>query len=111
MSDRPAVVVVTVSVPEAVTADRIAEALVEQRLAACVKRSGPVRSVYRWEGRVQRDDEWLLGCVTLEERVQELSVVVRDLHPHDLPEVIATPVVAGDVAYLEWVADEVDAAG
>ncbi|MFN7149782.1 MAG: divalent-cation tolerance protein CutA [Microthrixaceae bacterium] len=111
MSDVSAVVLVTVSVPDAVTADRIAEALVEQRLAACVKRSGPVRSVYRWQGRVQRDDEWLLSCVTLEHRVEALAVAVRGLHPHEVPEVVATPVLAGDPDYLDWVAAEVDAAG
>lgn len=113
MSDVSAVVLVTVSVPDAVTGDRIAEALVERRLAACAKRSGPVRSVYRWEGSVQRDEEWLLSCVTVAARMQELSVAVRELHPYEVPEVVATPVTAGDAAYLEWVAAqvEVDAAG
>ncbi len=107
MSVRPTVVLVTVSVPDAVTGDRIADALVEQRLAACVKRSGPVRSTYRWEGRVQRDDEWLLGCVTVEDRVAALTVAVRRLHPYDVPEVVATPVVAGDAEYLDWVVAQV----
>jgi periplasmic divalent cation tolerance protein len=107
VTELPAVVLVTVSVPDAVTGDRIADALVEQRLAACVKRSGPVRSTYRWEGRVQRGDEWLLGCVTVEDRVDALAVVVRALHPYEVPEVVATAVVAGDAHYLEWVAAEV----
>lgn len=107
MSDA-AVVLVTVSVPDAVTGDRIAEALVERRLAACVKRSGPVRSVYRWQGSVQRDDEWLLSCVALAGRVEALAVAVRELHPHEVPEVLATPVVAGDPAYLDWVSAEAD---
>jgi periplasmic divalent cation tolerance protein len=111
VSGVPAVVLVTVSVPDAVTGDRIAEALVERRLAACVKRSGPVRSVYRWEGSVQRDDEWMLSCVTLDGRVEAVGGAVRELHPHEVPEVIATPVVAGDQEYLDWVSVEVDAAG
>jgi periplasmic divalent cation tolerance protein len=106
VSDVPAVVLVTVSVPDAVTGDRIAETLVAQRLAACVKRSGPVRSVYRWQGSVERDDEWLLSCVTLERRVEALAAAVRELHPHEVPEVLATPVVAGDPAYLDWVSAE-----
>lgn len=108
MSARPAVVRVTVSVPDAVTGDRIADALVEQRLAACVKRSGAVRSTYRWQGRVEREDEWLLDCVTVEARVGALALAVRGLHPHEVPEVIATPVVAGDADYLDWVVAEVD---
>lgn len=108
MNDGSSVVLVTISVPDAEVGDRIADALVEQHLAACVKRSGPVRSTYRWEGAVQRDDEWLLGCVTVHDRVAALAVAVRALHPYDVPEVVATPVVAGDADYLDWVAAEVD---
>ncbi len=102
----PQVVLVTVSVPDVGTGERLADALVERRVAACVKQSGPVRSVYRWQGRVEREKEWLLSCVTTAERVDELAAVVRELHPHEVPEVVATAVVAGDADYLRWVRAE-----
>ena len=97
------VVLVSVSVPDAATGDRIADALVERGLAACVKRSGPVRSVYRWQGRVEHDDEWVLSCVTTIRAVDALATRVRELHPHEVPEIVAVPVAAGDEAYLTWV--------
>jgi periplasmic divalent cation tolerance protein len=100
------VVLVTVSVPDVDTGERLADELVERRLAACVKQSGPVRSVYRWQGRVECAQEWLLSCVTTAERVEALSAAVRELHPHEVPEVVATAVVAGDADYLRWVRAE-----
>lgn len=100
------VVMVTVSVPDVVTGERLADALVSRHLAACVKQSGPVRSVYRWQGRVEHEQEWLLSCVTTAGRVDDLASVVRELHPHEVPEVVATAVVAGDADYLRWVRAE-----
>lgn len=103
MSDEVGVVAVTVSVPDEATGDRLASALVEDRLAACVKRSGPVRSVYRWQGVVEHDQEWTLSCITSLANVEALAARVRELHPYEVPEVVATPVVAGTADYLEWV--------
>lgn len=97
------VVVVTVSVPDEALADRIADVLVAEGSAACVKRSGPVRSVYRWQGGVEHDEEWLLSCVTTTGCIQSLAARVRQLHPYEVPEIIATPVSAGDRDYLDWV--------
>ena len=102
----PQVVLVTVSVPDVDTGERLADELVERRLAACVKQSGPGRSVYRWQGTVERAQERLLSCVTTAERVDELAAAVRELHPHEVPEVVATAVVAGDADYLRWVRAE-----
>lgn len=106
MSGDTGVVAVTVSVPDESTGDRIAEGIVAHRLAACVKRSGPVRSTYRWQGAVEREDEWVLTCITTTESFDRLSALVVDLHPYDVPEVIAMPVVAGSPEYLEWVRRE-----
>ncbi len=104
--DALGVVVVTVSVPDAATGDRIAEAVVGERLAACVKRSGPVRSVYRWQGSIEREDEWALSCMTTLERFEALATRVRELHPYEVPEVVGVPVVVGTADYLRWVAEE-----
>jgi periplasmic divalent cation tolerance protein len=64
---------------------------------------GPIRSVYRWQGKVCRDDEHLLVMKTCRDRYRELEAKVLELHPYDVPEVIALPVEEGSVAYLSWI--------
>lgn len=85
---------------------RIARALVEQRLAACVNvLQAPVRSVYRWKSRVESAAEVLLIFKTSRRRFPELEAAVRRLHSYEVPECIALPVVAGSRAYLAWLED------
>ena len=88
-------------------ASRIADALVTELLAACVSVIPGVTSVYRWEGEMQRDEEWLLVAKSTRGVFEDLVRCVRALHSYDLPEIIALPVVAGSEAYLRWVAGEV----
>ena len=95
--------VVLVTVGSRSEGERIAEALVTEQLAACVNLLGPIQSTYRWEGRVQRDDELLLIVKTRAELFAPLAARVRALHSYETPEVIALPVVAGSEPYLEWV--------
>jgi periplasmic divalent cation tolerance protein len=83
-------------------AETIASRLVEERLAACVNIVGPIRSVYRWEEGVQRDEERLLIIKTLAQSYPEVERRVRQLHSYTTPEVIALPIVAGSDAYLGW---------
>jgi periplasmic divalent cation tolerance protein len=97
------VVLVTAPADEA---ERLGRALVGERLAACVNVVPGVRSIYRWEGEVQADDEVLLVIKTSETRVAELVGRVNELHSYDLPEVLALPAVGGSLAYLEWVTEE-----
>ena len=87
-------------------ADRIAEALVAERLAACVNILGAVRSVYRWQGAVERADEVAMIAKTTEALFDALSTRVRALHSYDTPAIVAWPIVAGDAAYLDWIAAE-----
>ena len=89
-------------------ADRIAEALVAERLAACVNILGQVRSVYRWQGAVERADEVALVAKTRVELFQQLASRVRALHSYETPAIVAWPVIAGDAAYLEWIAGETE---
>lgn len=98
-----AVVVCHCTCPDAGTAERIAQALVSARLAACVNILPGVRSVYRWQGAIERADEVLLLAKTTRERLEPLIALVASLHPHELPEVIAVEVAAGLPAYLDWV--------
>jgi len=87
-------------------ADRIAEALVAERLAACVNILGAVRSVYRWQGAVERADEVAMIAKTTENLFDRLAARVRALHSYDTPAIVAWPIVAGDAAYLDWIAAE-----
>ncbi len=95
--------VVLVTVPNGETADKLAEALVGERLAACVNVVGGVRSVYRWKGAVERDQELLCICKTTQAGVERLRARVVELHPYELPEVIALPIAAAHAPYLAWI--------
>jgi periplasmic divalent cation tolerance protein len=94
---------VLVTVPNARTADKLGEALVGERLAACVNIVDGVRSIYRWQGKVQRDDELLCVCKTTRECFERLRARVIELHPSEVPEVVALPIELGHAAYLEWI--------
>ena len=89
-------------------AERIAEALVAERLAACVNLLGSVTSVYRWKGAVERANEVALIVKTRRDLFDRLAARVRALHSYEIPAIVAWPIVAGDAAYLAWVAEETD---
>lgn len=101
-----AVLVVFCAVPDRATGEAIAEAVVGERLAACVNLLPGVRSVYRWKGAVHRDDEVLAVMKTTAARFEALRARVCALHPYELPEVLAVPSSAGHAPYLAWVRDE-----
>ncbi|WP_206171745.1 divalent-cation tolerance protein CutA [Thiorhodococcus mannitoliphagus] len=90
--------------PNRETAIALARALVAEHLAACVSLLPGVTSVYRWEGRVEEDDELLLLIKTTAERTNDLTERLRQLHPYDVPEIIAVPITEGLEEYLSWVA-------
>ena len=92
--------------PDEAVAARIARALVDERLAACVNVHGPMTSVYRWKGQVARDSERQLVIKTTRDRLGALDARLRALHPYELPEFIVLAVDGGRTAYLQWVADE-----
>jgi periplasmic divalent cation tolerance protein len=95
--------IVFVTVPTRADGERIAEALVGERLAACVNVLGPVRSIYRWQGEVCRDDEHLLIIKTTRAHYAELEARVKALHTYDVPEVVALPIEMGSAEYLRWI--------
>ncbi|HET7599859.1 MAG TPA: divalent-cation tolerance protein CutA [Gemmatimonadales bacterium] len=99
----------TTSVDSREAAARLATAAVAERLAACVQVVGPIRSTYRWRGQVEEADEWYCHCKTTRARYPELESRLRALHPYDVPEIVAVPIVAGSPAYLAWIEDSVRA--
>ena len=101
-----ATLLVFTNVPDRAAAERIADMLVEKRLAACVNILAPCRSVYRWRDAIQRDEEHPLFMKTTAERYPALEEALRAAHPYELPEIIAVPVERGLPAYLDWVAAE-----
>jgi len=96
------VILVLTACPDEATAARIALDLVESGLAACVSRLPGVHSTYRWEGRVQDEPEVLLIIKTLANRFETLEMRLKSLHPYEVPEIIALPVVSGSPEYLSW---------
>ncbi len=83
-------------------ADRLARELVDRRLAACVNIVHQVCSVYRWEGRVTREEEKLLMIKSHESRLEELEKAVRELHTYETPEFVVLPIAGGSADYLDW---------
>lgn len=104
MPETPHVLVLT-TLPAAADAAAFASAIVEARLAACVNLLPVMESVYRWEGRVQRDAERQLILKTSGDRVAALWERVRALHPYDVPEFIVLPIAGGHDAYLDWIGE------
>lgn len=98
--------VVLCTCPDAASAEHIARRLVDERLAACVNRVPGLRSVYRWQGEVRDDAEELLVIKTQRARLEALTARILELHPYELPEVIALDVAAGHAPYLAWLARE-----
>jgi periplasmic divalent cation tolerance protein len=103
-----AILVVMVNMPDPESAQRIATAIVEQRLAACANVMAPCRSVYRWRGEVETADETPVFFKTTRAGYPALEAAIRGLHPYELPEIVALPVAAGLPAYLAWIADETE---
>ena len=96
-----------VTCPDRRTAKRLAQLLVEHRLAACVNIIGGIESIYRWQSKVEQAKETLLVIKTTRARYAALEASIRKHHPYQTPEVIAWPIESGMRSYLDWVFDSV----
>ena len=90
------------TLPNADKAAEIARALVEERLAACANLLPAVRSIFRWEGKIRDENEVLVLLKTRAENVERLKARILELHPYEVPEVIAVPIESGYQAWLDW---------
>jgi periplasmic divalent cation tolerance protein len=107
MNDEEKVVVVFTACPSAEIAGTLARSLVEERLAACVNQIPGVTSTYIWKDTLQTDAETVLMIKTTAGRFDALKARVKELHPYELPELIAIPVCGGAEKYLAWVSEAV----
>ena len=98
--------IVLTTVGDRETALKIARHLIDRRLAACVNVLAPCTSVYRWQGKTEEAQEIPLLIKTRGEAYPQVEAAIRQVHPYELPEIIAVPVQRGLPAYLQWVASE-----
>ena len=103
---RGELVQVVISVPSADVGRRIASILLEAQLSACVQIVGPVQSHYRWKGKIEQADEWLLLVKTRAALLEALETEVQRSHPYEVPEILALPIHSGHAPYLVWLESE-----
>jgi len=94
-----------ITAPSADAAEKLARGVLEKKLAACVSMVSGVRSLFWWEGKLDRADEVMLICKTRMELADELSAYVCENHDYEVPEVIVLPIIGGNPEYLKWVKD------
>jgi len=108
-SDASDAIVVFMTAANTEEAARLAEMLIEKRLVACAQILPEMESVYRWQGRIERQREVLLIAKTTRARFADLEREVRAIHSYETPEIVAVPVVAGSAPYLHWLHTSLDA--
>ena len=94
--------------PDAETAERLARTLLDRKLAACINILPGIKSLYTWKGASESAEEFLLLIKTLSNAYQAVEQAILELHPYELPEIIAVPIAAGLPGYLAWVTENTD---
>lgn len=89
-------------------AEQIAAELVSRRLAGCVQVSGPIVSTFRWQGKVETAEEWMCVIKTSRDQLAAIQKAFVEIHPYEVPEIIATPIVDGSEAYLKWLGEQLN---
>lgn len=88
-------------------AERIAQALLEKHLAACVQIVGPITSFYWWQRKIESSEEWLCVAKTESKLFAQIEETIKALHSYEVPEILAVPIVAGSESYLQWLSEQV----
>jgi len=102
----PAIIQMITTINDRTKAEEIGRRLVGEKLAACCQITGPIRSIYRWKGKIEENDEWYIVMKTKESLYHLTEEAIRRMHPYEVPEIIAIPIVAGSGEYLEWLRGE-----
>lgn len=107
MSTEPNFIQVITTTASKGEAERIARALLEKRLAACVQIVGPIESLYWWQGTINKSEEWLCLAKSTLGLFSKIEETIKALHSYEVPEILAVPVVAGSENYLRWLHEQV----
>lgn len=89
-------------------AEKIARALVEKRIAACVQIMGPLTSFFQWQGKLDSAEEYLCVIKSRSDLFQEMETIIKSMHPYEVPEILATPITKGNKDYLSWLAETLE---
>jgi periplasmic divalent cation tolerance protein len=87
-------------------AEQVAAELISRRLAGCVQVSGPILSTFHWKGKTETQEEWVCTIKTVAGQIAAIEKLMQEIHPYEVPELIATPIVDGSDTYLAWLAGE-----
>jgi periplasmic divalent cation tolerance protein len=98
---------ITTTLPTQSAAEELGSRLVLEHLVACAQVWGPISSTYRWQGKVEQSTEWFCELKTTRARLPAVRSRIRELHPYELPEIVALPIVDGDRGYLSWIVESV----
>jgi periplasmic divalent cation tolerance protein len=101
MKDKYIQVITTISGKS--KAEKIAKSLIDKRLAACVQIAGPIKSIYRWKGRIETAREYVCIIKTRKILYKKVETAVKKIHPYEIPEIIAVPIAAANKDYLKWI--------
>lgn len=96
------IILIRVNCPDDKCAAAIGETLVHKKLAACINIDGPVEAVYMWEGELEREEEWILWAKAPSENWSKIEAEVIDLHPHEIPAILALPCIESNARYADW---------
>ena len=94
---------ITTTIDTEELAMQIAEKLVEKKIAACVQVSGPITSIYEWKGKIENAKEWYCVIKTRKNLYQKVEEAIKAIHPYEVPEIIALPILEGNKDYLDWI--------
>ncbi len=98
---------VSTTVAKKSDAERIAKFLLDKKLSVCTQIIGPITSVYKWKGKLEKSKEWLCIIKTKKTLYKRIEKAIKNVHPYKLPEIVATPIIEGSREYLEWMQKEV----
>lgn len=107
MGSKPEYIQISTTLANRSDAERVAKILAGKKLSACVQISGPVTSIYRWKGKIEKSKEWLCVIKTRSTLYKSMEKAIKSVHPYELPEIIAVPIIEGSKEYLDWIRKEV----
>ncbi len=98
---------VSTTVSKRSDAERIAKVLLNKKLSACTQIIGPITSIYKWKGKMEKSKEWLCLTKSKISHYKKIEKIIKEIHPYELPEIIAVPIIEGSNEYLNWIKKQI----